>query len=78
MIKTEELSIEVIHGSSLYGWKSEGVETVLCGGEVRPAVPLVGSGVAGVRVVLAETGGEVVMARGSRVGVRACDIGRLG
>lgn len=71
--------VEELHGSSLYGWKSEGVEMVLCGGEVRPAgVPLVDSGAAGVRVVFDETGGEVVMAKGSRVGVRACEMGRLG
>lgn len=70
---------ETFHGSSLYGWKSEGVEMVLWGGEVRPAgVLLVDSGAAGVRVVLDEAGGEVVMAKGSRVGVRACEMGRLG
>ena len=67
------------HGSSLYGWKSEGVETVFWGGEVRPAaVSPVGSGAEGVRVVFAVTGGELVMGRGSMVGVRACEMGRLG
>ena len=52
---------------------------VLCAGEVRPpAASLVGSETVGVRVVFAVTGGEVVMGRGSRVGVRACEMGRLG
>lgn len=46
---------------------------------MRPAaVSPVGSGAEGVRVVFAVTGGEVVMGSGSMVGVRACEMGRLG